>query len=226
MKIKSFGCSFIYGSDLSDFADLPGLEYSSYTWPALIAARLGLDYECYASPGQGNFKILCDVISQASLTDPSVMIINWTWIDRFDYVDNQEQWSTLRPSEDSDLEKFYYRNLHSQYQDMLKSVYYINTAIDFLTEKNCPFIMTYMDNNLLTPVDPDWHDPRCLELIQKKISRYLKNFEGMNLIGWSQHYEFPISNLWHPLEQAHAAAADYMIDQVKQQFDKLATKAL
>jgi len=231
MKIKSFGCSFIYGSDLED-SEIevidPGIGYfpSKLTWPALLATRLGLDYECYAIPGQGNFKILCDIVSQGSLDDKSLMLINWTWIDRYDYLDDREQWNTLRPSENSELEKFYYRNLHSQYQDLLKSIYYINTAIDFLNEKNYPFVMSFMDNNLLTPINPDWHDPRCLEVIQTKISKHLTTFEGMNFLDWSQHCGFSISKTWHPLEEAHVGAADYMFGLVKHKLDKLTTNTL
>jgi hypothetical protein len=221
MKIKSFGCSFIYGSDLSDFTNSPTIDFSSSTWPALIADRLGADYECYALPGQGNFKILCDIIAESSLSDPAVIIVNWTWLDRFDYIDQQEHWHTLRPAEDTEIERFYYRTLHSQYQDMLKSAYYVNSAIDILNEKRYPFVMTYIDQNLLTPVDPNWHDPRPLEVIQRKISDCLTNFEGMNFLDWSKEQGFPISDTLHPLEEAHAAAADYMFDQVKEQFDKL-----
>ena len=215
MKIKSFGCSFIYGSDLGDFPDCPGQEFSLSTWPALIASRLDLEYECYALPGQGNFKILSDIIAQASLDDPSVMIINWTWIDRFDYVNNQEQWDTLRPSNTREEEKFYYRNLHSQYHDMLSSAYHVNSAIDFLTESCYPFVMTYMDYNLLSTVDPNWHDPRCLEVIQQKISKHLTNFNGDNLIDWSKKQGFPISSTLHPLNDAHSAAADFMQHRVE-----------
>lgn len=227
MKIKSFGCSFIYGSDLCDVIEtheilkLNGPQFSNFTWPALIAKQLGVEYESYALPGQGNFKILCDVIAQASLNDPSLTIINWTWIDRFDYINNKEQWHTLRPSEDNNLEKFYYKNLHSQFQDTLKSVYYVNTAIDFLLEKKYPFLMTFMDYSLLTPIDPNWHDPKYLEVIQHKISNHLTNFERKNFLDWSRKNNFAISARWHPLEEAHAAAADYMLPKVKQKFDHL-----
>jgi hypothetical protein len=221
MKIKSFGCSFIYGSDLSDFSNNPEIDFSNSVWPALIADRLNIDYECYALPGQGNFKILCDIISQTSLTDPALMIINWSWMDRFDYIDQQELWQTLRPSENTTVEKFYYRNLHSQYQDVLKSAYYVNSAIDILNEKCYPFVMSYMDYNLLTPIDPTWHDPRPIEVIQRRINKYLTHFNGMNFLDWSRGHGFSISEAWHPLEEAHAAAADYMFDQVKEQFDKL-----
>jgi len=215
MKIKSFGCSFIYGSDLSDHTTSSRYKFSNSTWPALLAKKYNLRYECYAQPGQGNFKILADIIAEASSDDPALMIVNWTWIDRFDYINDREQWQTLRPAEDTEIEKFYYRNLHSQYRDMLESTYYINTAIDFLKEQNHPFVMTYMDYNILETVNPNWHDPRYLSAIQKKISKYLTDFEGKNLLDWSRDRGFSISDSWHPLEEAHQEAADYMASKIQ-----------
>lgn len=50
MKLKSFGCSFIFGLELSDIG-AKSKKYSQLTWPAIIAQRQGLEYECYARPG-------------------------------------------------------------------------------------------------------------------------------------------------------------------------------
>ena len=216
MKIKSFGCSFIYGSDLSDQVnhDCPPFAYSNLTWPALIAQNLGLDYECTACPGAGNLKILCDVISQASLDDPSVFLINWTWIDRFDFVTDQEQWSTLLPSDDNEVSNTYYKHLHSQIRDMITSVYAVNTAIDFMRERQIHFVMTYMDHTMLEHIDPNWHDPKYVSAIQSKIKNSLIDFDGNNFLDWSRDRGFAISENWHPLEDAHQAAADLMMPRI------------
>lgn len=213
MKLKSFGCSFIYGSDLLDESSILQ-QPSEITWPALIAKKLDLEYECFASPGSGNLKILCDIISQASLNDPSIFWINWTWIDRFDFVDNAEQWMTLRPSVDDRIAKIYFRHLHSQIRDMITSVYAVNTAIDFLRERQIDFVMTYMDNLILEPIDPNWHDPRYISVMQNKIKNFMIDFDGKNFLDWSRHHGFPISENWHPLDSAHQAAADYMLPRI------------
>ena len=222
MKLKSFGCSFIYGSDLSDQSSSSlkdNLEVSpswplghgsELTWPALIAQRYDLAYECHAWPGIGNFQILCNIISQASLDDPAIFVINWSWIDRFDYFDHEENWCTLLPGDNQNLSKFYYKNLHSHMRDVLTSIYHVNAAIDFLSSRKLPFFMTYMDYNLLNPIDPNWQDPKYLQVVQKKISQHLVDFEGKNFLDWSQHNDFPISSKWHPLEQAHASAAEWV----------------
>lgn len=222
MKLKSFGCSFVYGSDLFDSEQFAFLlnkysseQASSLTWPALIAEQLNLEYECYATPGQGNFKIYCDILSNSYQNDQSIYLINWTWIDRFDYVDHIEQWRTIRPAEDSELEKFYYRNFHSQLCDTISSASYIVSAAEHLTSLNCPYIMTYMDYNLLTIIDPTWHDPRYLEVLQQKLQKILVNFDDKNFLDWSRDNNFAISDSWHPLEDAHAAAAEYWLPEVK-----------
>ena len=212
MKLKSFGCSFIYGSDLYDQIDIewPPYSHSNLTWPALIAKKHNIEYECYAEPGIGNFKILSHIISQASLNDRSIFVINWTWIDRYDFVNSQEHWSTIRPSGNSGLEEMYYRHFHSQIKDMMTTIYAINTAVDFLRERNIPFVMSYIDYTMLDTVDPNWHDPKYISVMQSKIKDFLVDFQGKNFLDWSRDRGFKISESWHPLEDAHSAAADYM----------------
>jgi len=223
MKLKSFGCSFVYGSDLSDHSDAEGPPggYSKKTWPSLLANKLNLEYECYAEPGIGNFKILSSIISQGNLNDDSLFLINWTWIDRYDFVNEKEQWVTLMPGDRSDIANAYYRYFYSQIKDMMTSIYAINTAIDFLSERKTPFVMTYMDYTMLEPVDPNWHDPRYLSVMQKKISKHLSDFQGKNFLDWSKSQNFKISDHWHPLEDAHISAADYMFPIVKSALCKI-----
>ena len=217
-KLKSFGCSFIYGTDLAD-SNIESTEIgfvpSVSTWPALIAQQLKLEYQCFALPGQGNFKIYCDLLAHSYLNDDSVYMINWTWTDRFDYINSQERWNTLRPAQENDLQDFYYRNLHSQLNDMISNASWIVSAAEHLRSLNCNFIMTYMDHNLLTPIDPNWHDPRYLEVLQQKLRKILVNFDGVNFLDWSQQQGYPVSNSCHPLNQAHVAAADYWLPHVQ-----------
>ncbi len=212
--IKSFGCSFIYGSELPEPCD-NSTTASEYAWPALIAKNLNVTHQCLASPGSGNFKIFCDILANSYCNENSVFLINWTWIDRFDYVNSVEQWETLRPAEDSALEKFYYRNLHSQLRDMISNASYIVSAAEHLTSLNCPYIMTYMDYNLLESIDPQWHDPRYLEVLQQKLQNILVDFDGKNFLDWSRKNKFTISDSWHPLEEAHQAASEYWLPAVE-----------
>ena len=55
MDIKSFGCSFIFGSELSDDGkhELYAIG-SRLTWPAILANHLGYNYNTYSRPGMTN----------------------------------------------------------------------------------------------------------------------------------------------------------------------------
>jgi hypothetical protein len=202
MKLKSFGCSFIYGSDLED---------TSSTWPSLLAQRLDLDHECYAVPGSGNLQILESILSQVASGD-AFFLVNWTWIDRFDFISlPEEKWETLRPSTDHANADYYYRNLHSQYRDVLTNLSYIKIAIDSLKQKDLNFVMTYMDSLLFEKINPNWHDPKAVEYLQTEVLCNMCDFFGKNFLDWSRDSGFDISDSWHPLEDAHAAAADHML---------------
>jgi hypothetical protein len=210
--LKSFGCSFIYGSDLSDCNDI---KHSQLTWPALIASELNLEYQCLARPGQGNFKIYCDIMANSEPDEHSIFLINWTWIDRFDYIDHQEQWRTLRPADENQLQKFYYQNLHSQLQDMIRDATYVLAACNHLQQMNIPYIMTYIDDLLFEPVDSLWHNPKYVKSLQSNLSTVLKNFDGVSFLTWAKNNNFKISQHWHPLEEAHAAASKFWCSTVK-----------
>jgi hypothetical protein len=205
MKLKSFGCSFMAGTDLVSPAS---------TWPAIVANDLNLDYQCYARPGIGNLQIM-ELVLDHCQQDGAIFVINWAWIDRFDFVDvSTESWHTLRPALDHTHADFYYRNLHSQYRDMFTNLCYIHTAIHFLISQNQRFIMTYMDYLLFETVDQNWHRSRAVQVLQNKIHPYLKDWQGKNFLDWSRAQGYDISPAWHPQDSAHQAAADYMLPKI------------
>ena len=104
MKLKSFGCSFTYGSDLYDCTNIPFEGCSQSTWPALLAKSIDAEYGCYAHPGIGNLQIYQTILDQVSLTDSDFFIVNWTWLDRFDFIDPlQEHWNLTK-----EPEQYYY----------------------------------------------------------------------------------------------------------------------
>jgi hypothetical protein len=219
MKLKSFGCSFIFGSDLADDGrDGPCATPSQYTWPANLAKHYSLEYECVARPGSGNMQIAERVLTHAADPDPSFYVIGWTWIDRFDYTNsnmNKEprntkghNWRTIMPVDDDKVADFYYRGLHSEYRDKLASLMCIKLVIDTLKQKNIPFFMTYMDHLLF---DSQWHTTPAVTDLQDYVRPYMNLFGDQNFLEWSRKNDFEISATSHPLEAAHRAAADYMI---------------
>lgn len=209
MTLKSFGCSFTFGTDLiDDGRDGPFAIGSRLTWPALLANYLGHEYQCYARPGSGNLQILERLLNQVTNIDLAVYVVNWTWIERFDYIDENltwpgTKWNTVMPIDTDAVATTYYKHLHNQYSDKLTTLLYIRLAIDTLKQRQLPFIMTYMDELIF---ETEWHTtPAVLEL-QDYIRPYMTTFNGQTFLNYSKEKGFPISETLHPLESAHQSA--------------------
>lgn len=207
MILKSFGCSFIYGSDLAD--DELGRSWmppSRLTWPSLIAQKFNLEYKCYARPGIGNLRILESLL--AHLNDDAIFVIGWTWIDRFDYTTTEDHWQTIMPNDSTEVHDLYYRELHSQYRDKLTTLIYIKSAIDALLSLDRRFIMVYQDPLIF---ETQWHASPAIMHLQKSIKPYMSDFQGQPFLAWAQDKGYPISEKLHPLELAHQEASNLMI---------------
>lgn len=218
MILKSFGCSFIFGSDLHDDSSGIGEPYakpSKFSWPSLLAQYKNYNYQCYARPGSGNLRILEKVLSHSADPTTCFFVIGWSWNDRFDYtidltgedhiydLAGSNLWRTIMPIHTDSRSHHYYRDLHSQFRDKLTNLIYIKTAIDTLKEKNIPFIMTYMDDLLF---ETQWHTTPAIIDLQNYVRPYLTTFEGKNFLDYSKEKGFPISKTLHPLEDAHQGA--------------------
>ena len=206
MKLKSFGCSFIFGTELADVSKKP----SQLTWPALIAQRLELDYACYAQAGSGNLKILSNILDQVAQHSNDIYVINWTFSNRWDYMyAGNNQWHSLQPWDTHDRAEFYYQHFQAEYTDKLNNLIWINTAVQALQTVGAKFCMTYMDEEFL--LDSRWNISPGIVQLQQQVKPYLNLFDGKNFLEWSRRNGYTVSPQWHhPLEQAHSAAADYL----------------
>jgi len=54
--------------------------------------------------------------------------------------------------------------------------------------------------------------PDYITGLQSLVKPNLKTFDGMTFIEWSRYHQYPITELLHPLEAAHQAAADFWRD--------------
>lgn len=210
MILKSFGCSFVYGSELHD--DGWGTAYatpSKHTWPALLARDRQLQYQCFAQPGSGNVRIAEQVLNQIATGEPAVYIIGWTWTERFDFVKREpDKWRTITAWDQDELAQVYYRDLHSQYLDKLQSLTHMNLVLQQLQAHDCRFFMTYMDDLIF---ETEFHCSPAMQLLQQQLSCHCHSFEGKNFLDWSKAHGFPIGTRGHhPLESAHKAAFDYV----------------
>ena len=229
MKLKSFGCSFIWGSELPDLSKstdslIKGSMYSELTWPARLSRALNIGYGCYARPGCGNFFIANQCLDQLALNEPALYVINWTWIDRFDYINqdnSSNRWKTLRPNTSCDgqeqLADYYYRNLHSQYRDKLATLMHIKLCIDSLQQTGHEFIMTYVDDLML---ETEWHTSPAVSTLQEYIRPHLRQFNGLNMLEYSREHGHAFGPQAHPLESAHEdlfqyALANFAVDKIK-----------
>jgi len=206
MKLKSFGCSFIFGTDLHDdsYTRLKATP-SRYTWPALLARKHGWTHTCYARPGSGNLQILDQLLNQLADTEPAVYVVGWTWVDRFDYTTQEtpHQWRTFMPIDENPLAETYYKHIHSEYRDKLTTLINVRTAIDALKASGNKFIMTYMDDLMF---DTRWNVSPAVSSLQGYCQPYMTRFENQNFLDWSKEKGFKISKTLHPLEDAHRAA--------------------
>jgi len=217
-SLYSFGDSFTYGDEL---ADCNG-QASNHTWPALIGNKLGCfdHYGCHAEGGRGNQHISYNVFrayARSWYKNRNFFIINWTWIERFDYLaDNSIDWHTLHPRDDDNLSHFFYKNIDNQCWNLIRNLQIIYATIQFLESHACKFFMTCIDDNLLST---NYHleFAGCIATLQSLVRPYINHIENKNFLDWSKDKNFTLGPGGHPLEEAHQAAADYLIDVIKHQ---------
>lgn len=217
MKLQSFGCSFMYGSDLSDCPHGQHQDHpppSQLTWPALLAQHFDWEHQCHAWPGVGNLRIAETIIRQAYVDDPGLFVIGWSWIDRFDYLDDHKKpwrawaWRSVMPNDRSRFAKEYFIKYHSQIRDQVSNVIMIKAVIDVLKSRKINFIMTIQDRLLIEPL---YHAHLGIEHLQQEIRAELSWFQDHTFLEWAQLNGFPISSAMHPLDTAHYQAKNYAI---------------
>lgn len=201
MKLKSFGCSLIFGTDLQDDGrNGPRATASNHTWPALLARRLNCEYHCYARAGAGNLQILDTLLSQIDDSD-TLYVIGWTYGDRHDYRE-QSRWTTLLPHETTRLARTYFAELQDNYQDQLTALTYIQTAQTLLGSRK--YIMICQDQSVRRHTGAP-----ATERLLASVESNIRWFDGESFVEWAHSKKFAISATKHPLEAAHQAAAEY-----------------
>ena len=220
-KIVSFGDSFIYGTELTN--------EGSGAWPGLIAQRLGVEYETCAVPGCGNENITRQILSYYSKNSKDTLaVVNWTWAMRWDfYLTTTECWVTLGPTcvpqkleqhlppNEAERVLGLYRDYtsHSILWDRFRSLQTIYAAQQYLKSQGIPTIHTYMDYNLF---GTEFHAPDYIRELQNSILPEMQNFGSQNFLDWSKSRGYTVTDPgWHPLEEAHEAAADFWLDKYK-----------
>lgn len=217
MEVCSFGCSFVFGTELRDAGeeDEQNRTPSQLTWPALVANKLGLPYHSRARGGSGNVQILERLLNEVSVHRNSYYyIITWSWIDRFDYQNDSSNlgWtSTITPTNTDSFSTRYYKNYHSEFRDKLITLSCIQTAVAMLQAAKAPFFMTCLDD--LT-FDQSYRQLPGTVLLQNSTQPWTNTFDGTTFLKWSQQQGFAHGPDGHPLESAHAKAAELIFPEV------------
>ena len=207
-KVVAFGDSFTRGDELSDCPDYHKSElagrYSTNTWPALIAKNIDTEYDCKALGGKGNRWISFQLFKNLSKLQDCLVIINWSWFERFDYFAiNKKIWKTVHPQHDNHLSHFFFKHIDSEVWNTHQNLQQIHSTICLLQQNNIDFIMTCIDPML-------YYDRKKNEVFHNQILHYIINFWGYNFLEWAKHKGFSIGPGGHPLEKAHVEAANYI----------------
>jgi hypothetical protein len=148
-KLISFGDSFTFGSELSD--DNGTQTPSMFSWAALIAKKLNLDYKCEAWPGICNQTILRLLINYFATNDASnsAVAIMWSFTSRYEYHSLKENnWKQVSwPMVDTDADaKDYYKLIgDNEINELYTSCICFLTAQNILKTKSIPYVFTIAD---------------------------------------------------------------------------------
>jgi hypothetical protein len=220
-KIVSFGDSFVFGSELQDNHD------GSKAWAGLAAQQLGVEYQTHSNPGCGNDAIAQQIYTHFSddSTVNDLAVINWTWTCRWDvYIADYETWITLGPTcvpkkLQHLLDSTQSHQLIDLYRDYLnksltwnkiRNLQTIFAAQQYLKIKKIKNVQTYMDYELFST---EWHCPSYIAEMQKLVKPEMTDWgDGLNFLDWCRERQFEITDVgWHPLEEAHKAAAEFCL---------------
>jgi len=222
-KINSFGDSFTRGTDLADCSD----EHASQsTWPALMAKEFSLLYGCEAVGGTGNMFISNQVLEfyeESRFKNRNFYVINWTWFERFDYIDiHSNRWHTIHPRHNNLESHFFYKHIDSEIWNIVRNMHTILSTIHFLQSHNVGFFMTCLDD-LVWAKNYDVRYTLLINALQRQVQPYIHRFDKKNFYQWAKDKKFPMGASGHPLEEAHRQAAsllhkDFKIELLKNDF--------
>lgn len=226
MKLLAGGCSLIYGSELHDEQPSNQNGHSQSTFPALLAKHLNLDYVCCARPGYGSDAIVRNILTNID-SDVSLVIVNWSYADRFEFYFKDIGWQNLKyqPGESTankvpenlrDFRRMFYSELTDEYS-LYQYVKDIVLAQEFLKNNNIPYIFSSAADNIisldrLAKLGPSQH--KFYSLID--FEQWFFWPEHHAFVPWTEANHLPQGPDKHPLEQAHFTTFEMYKDFVQQ----------
>ena len=102
----------------------------------------------------------------------------------------------------------------NQEYNKFRALQTISSCNHFLKHHNIKSVQTFMDFEIF---DKEWHCPPHINAIQDSIEPEMRNFNGDNFLNWSRKKGFAITEPgWHPLDDAHVAAAKLWVKEYQQ----------
>lgn len=235
MILVAAGDSFTWGSELKDSPNGGPNGYSHCTYPALLAQHFKMNYVCAAYPGNSNSAISRMALDALVAHKDAVLLTTWTYPQRAEFRFGNKwtsinSWHTAEP----EFSKQYFRHvgdneyyeLYSTLKEIVFLQYYCqqnNIRYMFMTADNTFYChenyLRSQDiglNNLYSAVDWSqwfWFDPGNLPN---------ETLSPRGFYQWAVENKYACGSQGHPLEQAHADAADL----IKDRFNELVIKNL
>jgi hypothetical protein len=222
MLVIAGGDSFIYGSELADCKPGRGqLGHSHNTFPALLAKKHNLKYQCVAKPGLSNNAIArltydaCTTVEE----DKFVMIC-WTFQNRYEFnFDNN--WQTVNAwfSNPADSVKLHNNKDWDKFSEALFKQVGIDSTYSFYSLfKDILYMQNYLENNripyLFTCVENLFYNKNPqTDLYTKNLYNQIHwnnwhFFDGGGFYDWGIKNQYQQGPYLHFLETAHVDAAN------------------
>ena len=207
-KVIAVGDSFTRGDELDDCSTHgtinKDLTHSLNTWPALLAKKSSVEYDAIAIGGRGNQWMSMVVSNYLDKLQNALLIINWSWFERFDYIDIETtKWTVTHPRHEEKLDHYFYKHIDSDKWNLHRNLQQIHSTICLLDQNNIDFIMTCIDPMLYTKA-------RFVKPLQDQVLHRIINFYGYTFLDWAKNKNFEFGSNGHPLKKAHAEAANYI----------------
>jgi len=135
---------------------------------------------------------------------------------RYSYVENFQ--NRINKDYQKQLENMYIEYISdNQLLNKFQSLQSIYCATTFLLNNNIRFVQTNMDAEIL---EKQWFCDGYIDVLQKFVEPHLSSFDNKNFLDWSHEKGFKITDPgWHPLKDAHEAAAKYWLPTYKKLLD-------
>jgi hypothetical protein len=243
MILVAGGDSFIFGNELTDW-QLNKSTPSKFTFPALIADYLRLDYSCCAIPGNANDAIARMTIDRCEMLlnegKQVAVIVAWTFPERFEFPFEFEinspisPWSSITVNdlinkpETRSFAREFYKNINSGWFAEYNTVKNIIMLEQYLKSKNINYVFTVADNILLKnrndqALKPYWDliDFDSWFLFPAATEPH-NTVTPRGFYQWAQENKYPVGPDQHPLEQAHQIAATL----IQEKFNEMVKKSV